>query len=148
MTQTKSADPFEGMDKSDSGVLKFGKVGDYFKGVLVTINNEMPNKLSAKGDMQRVFEFTTLVASFHAIEKKKVAESPTTPAVGELYAYFAKGMTKRKLEGAKLGQEVGLRFAEEKPNKDPSLNDTKVIEVYLGKMNEEWLKENPELPTE
>lgn len=140
-------DLFKDMEEVESGVLKFGKVGDYFKGTLVSIAKESVNRISEKGEMQRVFEFKAIVGSFHNIVKKKVNDKPTVIAPGESYIYFSKGMTKKMLEKAKVGQEVGIQFVEEKEARQPGYSDTKIIRVLLGKMNEEWLKENPELPT-
>lgn len=130
--------PFEGMEEAKRPQIKFGKVGDWFKGTIVDNTREIENKLSAKHEMQLICEFKIKGGSFHDIVDKIPATEPTLLNAGEFYSLFAKGPVKAQLERAKIGQVVGLRFAEERPNAQPGLNATKIIKVYLGEMDPEY----------
>jgi len=129
------SDPFAGMSEAKRPQIKFGKPGDWFKGVVVDNTREIENKLSAKREMQTIYEFKALGGSFHNIVEKKVDDQPTEVQVGEFYSYFAKGMTKSMLKNAKIGQIIGIRFTEERKASQPGYNDTKIINVLLGEMD-------------
>lgn len=131
-------DPFEGMEEAKRPQIKFGKIGDWFKGTIVDNTREIENKLSAKHEMQLICEFKMFGGSFHNIENKVVMDEPTVLEQGEFYSYFAKGPVKVQLQRAKIGQIVGLRFTEERPNAQPGLNATKIIKVYLGEMDPDY----------
>ncbi len=135
---SKVVDQFEGMSEAKRPQVKFGKVGDWFKGVITSNDREIENKLSAKHEMQTIYEFKMQGGSFHGIQDKVVDMEPTVIEKGEFYSYFAKGAVQAQLKGAKLGQVVGLRYAEERPNPQPGLNATKIIKVYLGEMDSEY----------
>ena len=129
------SDPFEGMSEAKRPQVKFGKIGDWFKGTLVDNTREIENKLSAKREMQLIAEFKMYGGSFHDINDKVVAAEATAINAGEFYSLFAKGPVKAQLERAKLGQVIGLRFAEERPSSQPGFNPTKIIKVFLGEMD-------------
>lgn len=135
-------DPFDGMNEAKRPQVKFGKVGDWFKGTIVDNTREIPNKLSSKNEMQLICEFKMNGGSFHNIEEKVVAAEPTEILKGEFYSLFAKGMVKAQLERAKIGQVIGLRFAEERPPSQPGFNPTKIIKVFLGEMDPEYQGES------
>lgn len=143
MTEQEIPKEFEGMEEAKRPQIKFGKVGDWFKGTIVDNTREIENKLSAKHEMQLICEFKIQGGSFHNIEDKVVAAEPTVIGTGEFYTYFAKGPVKAQLQRAKIGQIVGLRFAEERPNAQPGLNATKIIKVYLGEMDLNYQGEQP-----
>lgn len=126
---------FDGMQQPSSSIIKFGKVGDWFKGVLTSKEKEIPNKLSKEKEMQTVFEFKALGGSFHDIVNKVPASTPTIVEAGEFYSFFGKGFTQTQLKKAKLGQIVALSFSEERPASQPGYNATKIIDVYLGAMD-------------
>ncbi len=127
--------PFEGMNEAKRPQVKFGKPGDWFKGVLVDNTREIPNRLSAKQEMQLVAEFKMIGGSYHGILNKIVDAEPTEVVPGEFMSYFAKGIVKDQLKKAKIGQIIGLSFSEEKPATQPGFNNTKIIKVYLGDMD-------------
>ena len=141
------SDPFEGMQESKRPQVKFGKVGDWFKGTVVDNTREIENKLSAKREMQTIYEFKGLGGSFHNIVNKVVDVDTTEIKPGEFYSFFAKGLIKAQLKNAKLGQIIGLRFREERKATQPGFNDTKIIEVWLGDMDPDYQGESSgELP--
>lgn len=116
--------------------LKFGKVGDWFKGVLTANSRQIRNQLSKEHEMQTIFEFKALGGSFHDIVKRQVAATPTIPTPGEFWSYItSKPSLLKTLGQAKLGQQIGLRFASSKPSQTPGQDDAKIISVMLGDMD-------------
>ena len=140
MSATK--DPFDGMNEAKSTIMKFGKVGDWFKGTLTDNTREIENTLSGKGDMQRIFEFKGIGGSLHGITNKVVNETPDEITPGTFYSFFAKSFMKDQLKAAKIGQIIGLRFTEEKKATKPGFNNTKIIKVYFGEMDPEYKGED------
>lgn len=119
--------------------LKFGKIGDWFKGTLTDNTREIINQLSQKKEMQRIFEFKAHGGSVHDIVKKQVAASPTEIVKGEFWSFItSKPAILSQLKTAKLGQVIGFKFAETKPNKQAGYDDTKIIKVYLGDMDPDY----------
>src|SRR3990167_177602 len=99
-----SNDPFAGMTEAKRPQVKFGKVGDWFKGTVVDNTREIENKLSAKREMQTIYEFKMHGGSFHDIVDKVPQADVTDIKAGEFYSYFAKGAVKAQLKSAKIGQ--------------------------------------------
>jgi len=131
-------DPLEGMKEVKSPQVKWGKIGDWFKGTLVDNTKQIENKLSAKHEMQLICEFKMKGGSFHDIVNKIPVENATEILDEEFYTLFAKGMVKSRLEKVKIGQIVGLRFTKEVPPSIPGHNPTKIIDVRLGDMDPEY----------
>lgn len=125
--------------KIDYKNLKFGKVGDWFKGTLTDNTRQIKNNLSAKGEMQTIFEFKSHGGSIHEIENKVVKETPTVIPKDEFWSYItSKGPMLSQLKQAQLGQIIGLKFVEERASKTPGMNATKIIKVYIGDMDPEY----------
>jgi hypothetical protein len=119
--------------------IKFGKIGDYFKGTLTDNTRQIVNNLSPKKEMQTIFEFKAHAGSFHDIVKKQIAATPTAIEKGEFWSYItSKPAIIQQMKNAKIGQVVGLRFAEIKKATQPGFDDTKIIKVFLGAMDPEY----------
>lgn len=138
---TETNDPMSGMEeqKPQYNNIKFGKVGDWFRGTLSDNTKQMKNNLSERGEMQTIFEFEGIAGSFHDIESRVVAEKPTTVDKGDRWSFITgKPALLNQLKGAKIGQIVGLKFAEIAKAKTKGYNDAKIIKVYLGEMDQEF----------
>ena len=123
--------------------LRWGKVGDWFKGTLVDNTRQMRNNLSEKGEMQTIFEFKAHGGLFHDIVKRVVQSEPTEVLKDEFWSLItSKPALLNQLKGAKIGQVIGLRFAEEKEAKKAGFNDSKIIKIYLGEMDATYHGEN------
>lgn len=119
--------------------LAWGKVGDWFKGTLTDNTRQIVNNLSQKKEMQTIFEFKAHGGAFHDIVKKQVSEQATEVAKGDFWSMItSKPAMLSQLKNAKLGQVIGLRFAEVKESKTPGYDDAKIIKVYLGEMDPEY----------
>jgi hypothetical protein len=137
MSEQSTLNPeFDGMQEPSGSIIKFGKVGNWFKGVVTANEKQVPNKLKAGGkEMQTIYEFKALGGSYNDIINKIPQEKVTVVVPGEFYSYFAKGFTDSLLKKAKLGQIVGLSFTEERKATQPGYSDTKIIKVFLGGMD-------------
>lgn len=141
MNVNTTSDPLGDMAevKVEYNNLKFGKIGDWFRGTLTDNTRQIQNNLSPKKEMQTIFEFKAKGGSFHDIIKKQVASEPTIVKAGEFWSFItSKPAVLRQLHSAKLGQEVGLRFKESKESTKPGFDDTKIIEIRLGGMDPEY----------
>lgn len=119
--------------------VKFGKVGDWIKGTLVDNTRTMVNNLSAKKEIQTIYEFKAHGGSFHNIVKRQVQADPTAINKGEFWSYITgKPAICGPMKAIAIGQVVGLRLTEIKPSKVPGQDDTKVIKVYPGAMDTEY----------
>lgn len=119
--------------------LKFGKVGDWFRGTLTDNTRQIVNQLSPKKEMQTIFEFKAQGGSFHNIEKRQVQATATVVEKGDFWSYItSKPAILKPMKEAKLGQIVGFRFASTVVSKVAGQDDTKIIEVFLFEMDPEY----------
>lgn len=135
---SENLDPMEGLEEQKAVYknIKFGKVGDYFRGTLVDSSRQIQNNLSKDKEMQTIYEMKAIAGSFHNIEKRVVASTPTIPQPGEFWSYItSKPAIVQQLKNCVPGQIVGFRFAEVKESKTPGFDDTKIIKVYVGGMD-------------
>ena len=148
MKEEKIVDSFEGMEeqKIEYNNIKLGKVGDWFKGVLIDNSRKLPNILSQKKEMQTIFVFKANGGSFHNVVERQVQSEATEVKVGEEWSFITgKPALLKQLERAKLGQVVGLRFAEKVKASTPGFADAHIIKIYLGEMSSEYEKEQNNL---
>jgi hypothetical protein len=142
-------DPFADLNEVKSSAIKWGKPGDWVKGTLTDNSREVPNRLSSKNEMQRIFEFKVSGGSFHFInEDKSVAKDPTVLETGSYWSVYAKPGLATQLRNAKLGQIVGLRYERDEAPKVKGNNPTKIIKAFLGEMDSTYQGESKgdELP--
>ena len=125
--------------------IKFGRVGDYFKGTLINNTRTMQNNLSEKKEMQTIFELKAKEGSLHLITDRQVDPNATKIVAGEDWSFITgKTVMLKALEKAKIGQIIGLKFTEEKKAGKKGFNPAKIIKIFLGKMDDEWLKSQEE----
>lgn len=141
MTTPTTKDPMEGMEevKVEYNTIKFGEVGDWFKGTLTDNTRQLVNNLSPKKEMQTVYEFKAQGGSLHLVINKKVQAEATEIQKGDFWSLItSKPAILSQLKNAKFGQTIGFRFTETIKNKQPGFDDTKVIKVYLGEMDPDY----------
>lgn len=125
--------------KPEYKTLAWGRVGDWFKGTLTDNTRQIVNNLSARKEMQTIYEFKAHGGQFHDIIKKQVQETPTVCQKGEFWSLItSKPALVSVLKNVKIGQVVGLRFKESKEAKTPGYDDAKIISVYPGEMDPEY----------
>lgn len=137
-----AADPFAGMDEVKSQWIKWGKVGDWIRGTLCDVremDSQMPDRA---GEKVKVYEFIASGGSFHNFEKvageTKIDKDPTVLEKGQVWTVGGKAGIDSQMRNVKIGQIFGMRFAEEKPNKNKSFSPTKVVKVLVGEMDPEY----------
>lgn len=133
--ENTTQDPMAGMEEQKVVYknIKFGKVGDYFRGTLVDSSRQMKNHLSPTKEMQTIYEMKAIAGSFHLINNRVVDANPTIPAPGEFWSLIeGKPAITQQLKNVVPGTIIGFRFAEEMKAKTPGHNDAKIIKVYIG----------------
>jgi hypothetical protein len=135
--------PEDSAVKVEYKTIKFGKVGDWVKGTLTGNTKQLVNNLSPKKEMQTVFEIKVQGGSLHLINKKQVDAEATILQPGEFWSYItSKPVMLDMLKGIKVGQIVGLRLTEIKEAKQAGYDDTKIIKVYPGAMDDTYQGES------
>jgi len=139
MTQTKD-ELFDEKNEVKSNWWVKGKPGDWVKGTLVDVR-EMESQLPGQtGKMVKIYEFLTSGGSFHRLDDNK---QPITPAVeimeGEYWMIGGNQSLDNQMRNMKKGQIVGIRFTETKPAKQKGFNPSKVLKVYDGGMDPNYM---------
>ena len=142
---------FDEGNELKSAWVKFSKIGDFISGTLISVR-EMASRLPGKeGEMVKVYEIKAKEGSFHDIDKKKqIIEPAIIVGAGDIYNVGVGFVIDGQMRNVKVGQIIGIKYTEDKPNKQAGFNDMKIKKVYAPKgpdgvkplMDEEWLKEN------
>jgi len=121
--------------------IKWGKVGDGFKGILVS--REMrPRKNFNTGAMEQgeVFEFSIIGGEYHEADKKGNAIEPgVTLKEGSKYFCDDSKRIGAGMRDIRVGDEVIILFESTQPNKDPKFQDPKIIKVRFLKHHSDWV---------
>lgn len=138
--QTQQQDDiFNDSNAVRSNWIKWGKVGDWFKGTLTDkrqVKSTLPGK---ENEMVTIYEFLAHGGSFHPInEDKTIAEEAVVISDGEFWTIGGKVGIDNQMRNVKIGQIVGLRYADTKPAKTKGFNPLKIIKVFAGAMNENY----------
>ncbi len=137
-----NSNPFgEGFGEVKTSWVKWGKVGDNILGTLIDvreIDSQLPGK---EGTKTKMYEIKGDRGSFHELDdKKNPKEPPITVEAGEVYAVGGRMGLDVQMRRIKIGQKVGIFFAEEKPAIKKGFNDLKIIKVSTnGQMDQDWL---------
>lgn len=127
--------------------VKWGKINDQIFGTFIAsreIDSQLPGK---EGEKVKLYEILAEGGEYHELDKKK---NPIDPAVkvqvGEVYFVGGKMGIDAQMRRVKVGQRIGMRFTEEKESNTKGFNALKIIKVFAGDMNKEWLANNmPEI---
>ena len=129
---TKALDE-SGFAKPESNSFKFGKSGDAIKGVLTDVRD-----FDGKFGQTKIFTVEAIEGFFHDVsEDGVVADAATELKAGESYYFFGKNTFTDDLLKAKLGQQIIVKFVEERKSKANG-KKYKYIEAMLGKMDENY----------
>lgn len=136
---------FDDKNEVKSKTVKFGKVGDAFKGTLLCVKvvEVLDDKLGKKVP-KNVYEFTAHGGAFHNVDP--VTYAPLDPEVvveaGDNYVLWSRG--KRfddDMKRAKPGTIVAFRYTgntEPKPGKRAG----KIVKVYVGGQDPNYMGES------
>jgi len=130
-----------------SNWMKWGKVGDNLVGTLTGKRASKSNLPDTIGQPQTIYEFKIQKGVSHDTKSGEeiVLEKDET------YMFSGKAHGKSsydsQLKTVEVGTIVGIKFVEERPNKNKALHAQKIIKVYVKKddkgnpaMDEEWLE--------
>ncbi len=138
MSNETNQDPLAGMEEVKTQTVKWGKIGDWMRGTLADKSRISESEYGGKHKIQRVYEFKVKAGMFHGINKdKSIAEEPTFLEEGTFWTIFAEvdSVLDAQLNKAKVGQDVGVRYTEDKESKTAGFNPTKIRKVFLGDMD-------------
>lgn len=144
--------PFEDpifSDKNEvkSKPIKFGKIGDAFKGTLLSIKTVEVFDEKAGGKVpKKVYEFSAHAGAFHDMDPVSFAplDEETVVVAGDIYVLWSRG--KRfddDMKRAKPGTIVGFRYTgntEPKPGRRPG----KIVKTYIGGVDPNYMGESAE----
>lgn len=110
--------------------VRWGKVGDYIEGNLADVREVNSNLPGKEGERVKVYEIKARGGEFHLLDDKK---NPVEPAekveMGEIYMVGGRQGIDAQMRRIKIGQDVELRFTDEKPSKKKGFNALKIIKV-------------------
>lgn len=138
-------DPLDNMQEVKSNWIKFGKIGDFVKGTLVSVRDIKSTLPGQEGKMNKVYELLTDAGSFHTIfEDKTVSKDATVVNPEEYWNVAGKPGIDSQMRNVKYGTIVAFRFSEEKPSKTKGFNPNKVIKVLVGGPDPEYMGQTSE----
>lgn len=135
---------FDPKNEIKAAWLKFNKIGDWFTGTLIG-KREIKNTLPGDnfGKMIKVYDFKASGGSFHSLDgSKQLIETPVIVEAGQVWTLGGRIVIDNQMRNVKLGQKVGLKFTETKPAKQKGFNDLKIIKVYAGAQDPDWMGED------
>ena len=136
-------------NEATNNFLKWGDVGDFVLGTLIS-KKQVPSTLEdRKGELQWIYEVKVKEGQYHDMDAKK---NPIEPVIelneGDIINVGGRSMYDSRMARVKVGQIFGLKFTEVLPAKSKSRSDTKLIKTYTPKgddgefqMDTEFLQE-------
>lgn len=122
--------------------IQWGKEGDYVSGTITDVEEVESTLPGKEGEMQKVYDLLIDEGSYHSIEDGVVSEEPIVLQKGDTIKVGAKSGMEKQLKYVKLGQIVGMKYAETIPNNKKGYHAFKLVKVYTtGEMNKTWLEE-------
>lgn len=135
-TNTPQEDEYE---EVRSNWVKFNKVDDYIAGTLIDIF--VPETPDQYGKKNRTYILLATEGSFHGSDESKVIDDqPTVIEPGEIYRVGSKPAIDGQMTKMEIGDKVKFKLIEIRPTKKG--NPAKIVKVYRGRKNLEWLKSN------
>ncbi len=127
-----------------SNWIKFTKVNDFLAGTLIGSELKEGTDPQGRPQKQMVYEILADEGGFHTtIEDANGNKVPdeANPIIVEKGEYYnvAKGSIDAAMKKIKNGQKVKFEFTEIIPSKDKMKNAFKLVKVYAGPMDTEYL---------
>lgn len=134
---------FNPKNESKSQFIKWGKIGDWFKGTLTDvreIESQFPGK---EGEKVKIYEFKAHNGSFHEIDANKQPVEPAiTVKADEYWIVGGRAGIDQHMRNTVKGEIVAFRFTELKPSKTKGFNASKIIKVYKGGLDPNYIGES------
>ncbi len=123
-------------NEAQNNFISWGAPGDFVYGTLTgtrKVKSTLPGK---ENELQTIYEIKVRECEYHIIdENKDVAEEATVLSKNDVISVGGRSTIDGRMARAKTGQIVGLKFIEEQASKKKGFNPTKVIRVYLPKLD-------------
>lgn len=141
--------PFDESNEVNNSFIKWGVVGDYVLGTLISSRQVKSTLPDRQGEKQFIYEIKVKEGQYHDIdEKKRVDEEPTVLEPDLIISVGGRKAIDGRMRQIKLGQIFGLKLIEIIPAKTKGYNDFKSVKVFASKnadgtpqMDTEWLAE-------
>lgn len=116
-------------NEAQNNFFKWGQVGDYVLGTLVS-KKQVPSTLpDKKGEMQWIYEFKVREGVYHDPD----SEEEVTLSAGDIISVGGRKMYDSRMAKVKIGQIAGLKYTEELPPKTKGYNPTKMVKTFTPK---------------
>lgn len=126
-------------NEATNNFFKWGDVGDFILGTLMT-KKQVPSTLpDKKGEMQWIYEIKVRQGEYHD------EDETVTLNEGDVINLGGRVMYDSRMAKVKIGQIVGLKFTEELPPKTKGYNKTKLIKVYTPKGDDDEFEMDAEV---
>lgn len=137
-------------NEAQNNFLKWGDIGDFVYGTLVS-KKQVPSTLEdRKGEMQWVYEVKVRSGEYHDIDSK--TKQPIGDAIvlseGDIISVGGRSMYDSRMARCKIGQVFGLKFTELLEATKKGRSDTKLIKTFMPRgddgefeMDQEFLME-------
>ena len=139
-----STETYDDNDVVKAAWVKWGKVGNYIQGTLISVSDQMQvNQYSGKEENARRYEIKADAGQFNDIDDEK---QPIEPAIdikeGEIWTVGDHFTIHNSLKNIKVGTKLKIEFFETKKSKTKGNAPMKVRRVLSkGTMDQEWLDE-------
>lgn len=141
----KEFDPMDGLEEAKSAWIKWGKPGDWIRGTVTNLT-EGTSSFDGKEERSLNIEFMATGGSFYFFQKingkVEMDKKPTMLEPGSIWIIGTKKGLMNQARRLSVGQIFGMRFAEEKPNKNPAWNPAKIVKLMLGEMDPNYQGES------
>ena len=134
---------FSDENKAQTGLMKFNKIGDAFKGTL--IEKKKQKSTFNSGEMQNFYKFIVHGGEYHNLdENKQLVDTPVSLAEGSIVGLWGKPQLDDVLLACKLGQIVGIRLSARKAPAKPGNYPTNVYWIYPGGIDPNYMGQGAE----
>ncbi len=148
-TENAGAGNGEREEEVSSNWVGWGKVGNTIKGTLIGVG-KTKSKYPDKPD-PFFYEIKATEGEYNEVDKKTKAciEPSIVVQAGDIYNVGGRLVIDKQMKNIKLGTKIRFRFTEEKPSKEESHSDQKIIKVLVVRdannqpvMDTAWIEEN------
>ena len=140
---TQQDDIFKEENQVTSQFVSWGKHGDNFIGTLLNVR-EVESRFNP-GKMIKIYEFRARSGSFHGILEDKTVDADATAVVeGDIWSVGSRASIDPAMRNVKPGTIVGLRYEEDVPAKQKGYNPAKIVRIYIGGQDPNWMGEGTE----
>src|SRR3990167_9717113 len=142
-----SEDFFNDKNRIKSQFYKFGKVGDWFKGTLLSVREQVSNFPGKEGKLVKQYEFRVSGGEYHLcdpVTKQPLPDEEGLVTLKKGEVWIVSRDTEafdNAMRNVKMGQIFGSKFVELKQSKTKGFNPQKVTPVYAGEMDPDYMGE-------